>query len=72
MVAIPEFGNEVTSRSEPTLIDLGIAIAAGAIAGFAKVEPKISSSLAGTAIAVALMPPVLCSWLGTIKGRLGT
>ena len=66
-VAIPEFGSEVTSRSQPTLIDLGIAIAAGAIAGFAKVEPKISSSLAGTAIAVALMPPVCVVGLGLSK-----
>ena len=64
MVAIPQFGSEITSRSQPTLIDLGIAIAAGAIAGFAKVEPKISSSLAGTAIAVALMPPVCVIGLG--------
>ena len=67
MVAIPEFGSEVTSRSQPTLIDLGIAIAAGAIAGFAKVEPKISSSLAGTAIAVALMPPICVVGLGLSK-----
>ena len=67
MVAIPQFGSEVTSRSQPTLIDLGIAIAAGAIAGFAKVEPKISSSLAGTAIAVALMPPVCVVGLGLSK-----
>ena len=64
LVRVPEFGSEVLSRSEPTLIDLGIAIAAGAISGFAKVEPKISSSLAGTAIAVALMPPICVIGLG--------
>ena len=66
LVRIPEFGSEVLSRSEPTLIDLGIANAAGAIAGFAKVEPKVSSSLAGTAIAVALMPPVCVIGLGVL------
>lgn len=64
LVRVPEFGSEILSRSEPTLIDLGIAIAAGAISGFAKVEPKISSSLAGTAIAVALMPPICVIGLG--------
>ena len=64
LLRVPEFGSEVLSRSEPTLIDLGIAIAAGAISGFAKVEPKISSSLAGTAIAVALMPPICVIGLG--------
>lgn len=55
---------EVLARSEPTLLDLGIAIAAGGISGYAKVEPKVSSSLAGTAIAVALMPPVCVIGLG--------
>nr|WP_019508723.1 DUF389 domain-containing protein [Pleurocapsa sp. PCC 7319] len=64
IVAAPEFGSEITSRSQPTLIDLGIALAAGAIAGFAKVEPKITSSLAGTAISVALMPPLCVIGLG--------
>ena len=51
LVRVPEFGSEVLARSQPTLLDLGIAIAAGGISGFAKVEPKIASSLAGTAIA---------------------
>lgn len=64
VVQLPEFGSEVTSRSQPTLIDLGIAIVAGSISGLAKVETKISSSLAGTAIAVALMPPLCVIGLG--------
>lgn len=61
---LPAFGSEILSRSQPTLIDLGIAIAAGAISGLTKVEPRISSSLAGTAIAVALMPPLCVVGLG--------
>lgn len=64
LVALPTFGSEIISRSRPTLLDLGIAIAAGGISGFAKVQPKISESLAGTAIAVALMPPVCVIGLG--------
>ncbi len=64
LVRLPEFGSEVIARSRPNLLDLGIAVAAGAISGFAKVEPKISSTLAGTAIAVALMPPVCVVGLG--------
>jgi uncharacterized hydrophobic protein (TIGR00271 family) len=64
LVRLPEFGSEIVARSRPTLLDLGIAVAAGAISGFAKVEPKISSTLAGTAIAVALMPPVCVVGLG--------
>lgn len=63
-VGLPEFGSEVLSRSKPTLLDLGIAVSAGGISGFAKVQPKISGTLAGTAIAVALMPPVCVIGLG--------
>jgi uncharacterized membrane protein len=64
LVGLPQFGSEVVARSEPTLLDLGIAVAAGGISGFAKVEPKVSATLAGTAIAVALMPPVCVIGLG--------
>lgn len=64
MIGIASFGSEVLARSEPTLLDLGIAIAAGSISGYAKVQPKISESLAGTAIAVALMPPLCVIGLG--------
>ncbi len=64
LVGISNFGSEVLSRSKPTLLDLGIAVVAGAISGYAKVQPKISTSLAGTAIAVALMPPVCVIGLG--------
>ena len=53
--ALPE---QVTSRLEPNILDLGIALAAGAVATYAKVNPGAVSSMAGTAIAVALVPPV--------------
>ena len=55
---IATYGSEVVARSQPTLLDLGVAVTAGALAGFAAVEPKLSSSVAGVAIAVALMPPI--------------
>jgi uncharacterized hydrophobic protein (TIGR00271 family) len=57
-VAFPSYGSEVLARTRPTLLDLAIAIAAGGVAGFAKVRPAIASTIAGTAIAVALMPPL--------------
>ncbi|NEO84789.1 MAG: DUF389 domain-containing protein [Spirulina sp. SIO3F2] len=55
---IPSFGSEFQSRVQPNLVDLGIAIAAGGISGFAKIREGVSDALAGTAIAVALMPPL--------------
>jgi uncharacterized hydrophobic protein (TIGR00271 family) len=64
LAGISIFGSEILARSKPTLLDLGIAIAAGSISGYAKVQPKISGSLAGTAIAVALMPPICVIGLG--------
>jgi uncharacterized hydrophobic protein (TIGR00271 family) len=57
-------GSEVMSRTRPNLLDLGIAIAAGAVGGFARTRPGISSTVAGTAIAVALMPPLCVVGIG--------
>jgi uncharacterized hydrophobic protein (TIGR00271 family) len=57
-VGLPVFGAEVLSRTTPNLLDLGVALVAGAISTYAKVRSKAVSSVAGTAIAVALVPPV--------------
>ncbi|AKG20097.1 DUF389 domain-containing protein [Calothrix sp. 336/3] len=64
LVGISAFDTEVLSRSKPTLLDLGIAVTAGSISGYAKTNSKISGSLVGTAIAVALMPPICVIGLG--------
>ena len=55
--ALPE---EIAARLEPTTFHLGIALAAGAITTYAVVTGAVSS-MAGMAIAVALVPPV-CGW----------
>ncbi len=68
IVGIPEFGSEVLGRSQPNLIDLGIAVVAGGLSGFAKVRPQVSDALAGTAIAVALMPPLCVVGLTLSQG----
>jgi uncharacterized hydrophobic protein (TIGR00271 family) len=68
LMGISQFGSEIQARSQPNLLDLGVAITAGAISGYAKIEPKISGTLAGTAIAVALMPPVCTIGLGLSQG----
>ncbi|MEO1376683.1 MAG: DUF389 domain-containing protein [Cyanobacteria bacterium J06635_10] len=61
---ISSYGSEILARSQPTLMDLAIAIVAGSISGYAKVQPKVETSLAGTAISVALMPPICVIGLG--------
>lgn len=65
-----EFGSEILARTQPTLVDLAIALAAGTIAGFAKVRPHVSDALAGTAISVALMPPLCVVGLSLSQGNL--
>ena len=57
-VGLPILGSEVAARTQPNLLDLGVALVAGAIAAYASVSSKAISSLAGTAISVALVPPV--------------
>ena len=67
---IPDsFPEEIQSRLKPTVLDLGIALAAGSIATYAKVVPGAVSSMAGTAIAVALVPPVCAMGLTLATGH---
>jgi len=67
---IPQFGSEVLSRTQPNLVDLGIAVVAGGISSFAKVRKGVSDVLAGTAIAVALMPPLCVVGLALSQQQL--
>ncbi|MGC2129125.1 MAG: DUF389 domain-containing protein [Candidatus Aquilonibacter sp.] len=62
--SLPTLGSEITSRSQPGLLDLGVALAAGAVAGFARIRPGVAGAVAGTAIAVALMPPLCVIGIG--------
>ena len=49
---------ELLGRTAPNLIDLFIALAAGAAAGFVAVRTEASGALPGVGIAVALVPPL--------------
>lgn len=69
LLGIPEFGSEVLARTQPTLIDLSIALVAGAISSYAKIRPEIGDAISGTAIAVALMPPLCVVGLTMSQGQ---
>jgi len=69
LVGLSELGTEILSRTRPNLLDLGIALAAGAIGSFARVRASIANTLAGTAIAVALMPPLCVAGIGIAEAR---
>jgi uncharacterized hydrophobic protein (TIGR00271 family) len=49
---------EIRSRTYPGLLDLGIAISAGAAAGYIQPRRSAISALPGVGIAVALVPPL--------------
>ena len=56
LLVVEDLQEQIVAWLEPNTFDLGIALAAGAIATYAKVNPGAVSSMAGTAIAVALVP----------------
>ena len=62
-------GSEILSRTTPTLLDLGVAMAAGAAGAFAYSRKSIANSIAGVAIAVALVPPLAVTGIGLALGR---
>ena len=61
-------GKEILSRSNPSLIDLGIAIASGIAGAIAWSRRRISNALPGVAIAVALVPPLCTVGIGLALG----
>lgn len=68
-INLPELGSEILARTQPTLIDLLIAIVAGGISGYAKIRPSMGDAIPGTAIAVALMPPLCVVGLSLSQGE---
>ena len=67
-VSLQEMPAEVLSRTRPTPIDLGVALAGGLAATFALVQPNLSAALPGVAIATALMPPLCVIGVGIASG----
>lgn len=55
---------EIISRAKPSLLYLYIAILSGIGATYAWVRPKISASLPGIAVAIALVPPLSVVGIG--------
>ena len=52
---------EILSRTQPTIMDLMIALAGGAAGAFAAVSPRLSVAVVGVAVATALVPPLVAS-----------
>ena len=61
---IEKLTSEMAGRLSPTTLDLFVAIISGTAAAYAKSNEKILGSLAGVAIAVALVPPLAVAGIG--------
>ncbi|MDJ0589706.1 MAG: TIGR00341 family protein [Pleurocapsa sp. MO_226.B13] len=57
-------GSEILSRTEPTLLDLGVAIAAGVAGAYSKIRRSVADAIPGVAISVALVPPLCVTGIG--------
>jgi uncharacterized hydrophobic protein (TIGR00271 family) len=64
-------GNEIISRGNPSLLDLGVAIGAGIAGAYALTRSKIGNALPGVAVAVALVPPLCVTGIGLAFGAHG-
>lgn len=70
LVGLRTVDTEVLARTNPTLLDLGIALAAGAAGAFANSRRRIADALPGVAIAVALVPPLSVIGIGLALSQI--
>jgi uncharacterized hydrophobic protein (TIGR00271 family) len=56
--------SEILARTEPSLIDLMIALASGMAGAYAIARKEVGEALPGVAIAAALLPPLASAGLG--------
>jgi len=63
-----ELTDEIMARTQPTLLDLVVALASGMAGAYALAHQDVSAALPGVAIAAALMPPLGAVGLGLSLG----
>jgi uncharacterized hydrophobic protein (TIGR00271 family) len=61
--------NALLARTDPRLVDLGIALAAGAAGAYVQMRREALSALPGVAVAVALVPPLAAIGMFLELGR---
>jgi uncharacterized hydrophobic protein (TIGR00271 family) len=62
---------EILSRTEPTLMDLFVALVSGVVGAYAQCRRSALSAAAGVSVAVALIPPLVSSGIGLTAGSAG-
>lgn len=69
VVGVQTVGREIVGRTAPTLLDLVVAVAAGAAGAFAATRRSVGDAIPGVAIAVALVPPLCVVGIGLALGK---
>ena len=64
MLPLSQVTPEIAARLNPNLLDLMVAIISGIAGAYASARSEIAKSLAGVAIAVALIPPLAVTGIG--------
>lgn len=67
---LKEMTQEIMARTQPTLLDLFIALASGMAGAYALSRKEVSAALPGVAIAAALAPPLSVVGLGLANGNM--
>jgi uncharacterized hydrophobic protein (TIGR00271 family) len=67
---LKEMTPEIMARTQPTLLDLFIALASGMAGAYALSRKEVSAALPGVAIAAALAPPLSVVGLGLANGNM--
>lgn len=62
---------EILSRASPSVLDLVIALASGAVAAYALCRHDVTEALAGVAIALSLTTPLATVGIGLVLGQRG-
>jgi len=64
LLPLQSITREISARLSPNLLDLGVAVLSGVAGAYAHARQEVARSLAGVAIAVALVPPLVVSGIG--------
>jgi len=64
LLPLQSITREISARLSPNLLDLGVAVLSGIAGAYAHAKQEVARSLAGVAIAVALVPPLVVSGIG--------
>ncbi len=67
---LKEMTPEILARTQPTLLDLFVALASGMAGAYALSRKEVSAALPGVAIAAALAPPLSVVGLGLANGNM--